>query len=130
MSFGDSESNNGDNPISLLVDSLTEHNITPIISAGNNGILGPRTIGTPGGSKKAITIGAINFDGEMYIKSSRGPTLDGRYKPDLVTPGINILGADLSNNSGTSASSKTRLPISLDAERTYHLVAVSFISRA
>ena len=46
-----------------------------------------RSIGSPGAARHAITVGATNAHGKLCRFSSRGPTLDGRFKPDLVAPG-------------------------------------------
>jgi len=52
------------------------------------------SINDPGNAELAITVGATHRDapyryGVSYF-SSRGPTGDGRLKPDLVAPGENI----------------------------------------
>ena len=68
-----------------------------IFSAGNSGP-GTQTLITPGVGKNVITIGACESERQvLYIYedgadamadfSSRGPTEDGRYKPDVVAPG-------------------------------------------
>jgi subtilisin family serine protease len=45
------------------------------------------SIATPGDAKGALTIGATNWQDESLEKySSRGPTTDGRFKPELVAP--------------------------------------------
>jgi len=38
----------------------------------------------------AIGVGAIDKEGNIAEFSSRGPTPDGRIKPDVVAPGVNI----------------------------------------
>ena len=53
------------------------------------------TINDPGNAELAITVGATHRDmphiyGVSFF-SSKGPTGDGRAKPDLVAPGENIL---------------------------------------
>ncbi|MEM2901871.1 MAG: S8 family serine peptidase [Candidatus Bathyarchaeia archaeon] len=40
----------------------------------------------PGDSSGAFTVGAVNLDGEVEPYSSRGPTVDGRVKPDITAP--------------------------------------------
>lgn len=68
-----------------------------VFAAGNSGP-GAQTLITPGVGKNVITVGASQSAREvLYIYedgidamadfSSRGPTEDGRYKPDIVAPG-------------------------------------------
>ncbi len=66
------------------------------MAAGN---LGPakQTIGSPGAAEGVITVGAAEANGAPSVPrvatfSSRGPTGDGRAKPDLVFPGVGIVG--------------------------------------
>jgi subtilisin family serine protease len=54
------------------------------------------TINDPGNAQRAITVGATSSSphstGVSYF-SSKGPTGDGRMKPDLVAPGERIISA-------------------------------------
>src|SRR3978361_2108155 len=55
----------------------------------------PQPINDPGNAENAITVGSTHRDmphtyGVSYF-SSKGPTGDGRLKPDLVAPGERIL---------------------------------------
>jgi hypothetical protein len=78
----------GCDPLSLYVNYLSkEKKIAVVVAAGNGG---PRmmSIGSPGAAKYAITVGATDTKGRLWRHSSRGPTLDGRFKPDLVAPGL------------------------------------------
>ncbi len=74
-----------------------------VVSAGNSGS-GATTIGSPGNAKNAITVGALGHAGSKVIAgfSSRGPTRDGRLKPDIVAPGSSTISA--SGDSSTSAT--------------------------
>ncbi len=49
------------------------------------------SVNTPGDSNGALTVGAVNWEtGELDDYSSRGPTEDGRVKPEIVAPaGVN-----------------------------------------
>ncbi len=72
-----------------------------LYAAGNSGPNGT-TVGSPGTAKNVLTVGASenkrpdqDADGDNPDQiagfSSRGPTLDGRVKPDVVAPGTWIL---------------------------------------
>ena len=51
------------------------------------------TITSPGNTPQPLTIGAYNHEaGNIYIHSGRGYTLDGRIKPDIAAPGVQIHG--------------------------------------
>jgi subtilisin family serine protease len=60
------------------------------IAAGNSGP-GPMTIGGPGDCPDALTVGAVDIQGNIASFSSRGPTKGGFTKPDVVAPGVDIL---------------------------------------
>ncbi|TFJ84083.1 hypothetical protein NSK_004556 [Nannochloropsis salina CCMP1776] len=82
-----------------------------IYAAGNYGEDGFHSIGSPGNTKNVLTVGATESGPERqsqdrnYIAkfSSRGPTKDGRLKPDIVSPGSYIYSARSAgyNNGGT-----------------------------
>jgi Subtilase family len=59
----------------------------------------------PGDSPKVTTDGAVPYYAPTTIEaySSRGPTTDGRIKPDVVAPDL-VLNATFGNFGGTSAS--------------------------
>ena len=75
---------------------------------GNNARVG-RKISAPGDANgdSVLTIGAIDSLGVRASFSSKGPTYDGRIKPDLVAQGVAVLTADAADgnpNSYTRAS--------------------------
>lgn len=87
-------------PSVFLVNTLTKKYGTIFaISAGNEGPV-TNSIGTPGTSEWAITVGAYNpswgnygyptVPDNMWYFSSNGPTEDGRLKPTIVAPGSQI----------------------------------------
>jgi serine protease AprX len=90
--------------------------VVVVVAAGNTGYvtLNPKfatdvtrfsaaiTINDPGNAERAITVGSTHRDsphtfGVSYF-SSRGPTGDGRAKPDLVAPGERITSAAAGKN--------------------------------
>ena len=84
---------------SRKVDEIFANNVLPVIAAGNSGS-GAGTVASPGVAKGALTVGNI-YDNDIAASSglvagsvdniantsSRGPTGDGRIKPDVVAPG-------------------------------------------
>jgi subtilisin family serine protease len=89
------------------------------------------TVGTPATAKNGLTIGATYQNGpfnhdcgglqryctaeDLMDDSSRGPTFDGRIKPDLVFPGESILGPFSSGNSQDFSEGQTCTLSSLDS---------------
>ena len=79
---------NGDVAVtSVAAESASAHGILVVTAAGNGGP-GFRTLVTPGDAKSVITAGAEDSAGNIASFSSRGPTADGRLKPDLTAPGV------------------------------------------
>lgn len=63
-------------------------------SAGNDGGA-PTTTGSPSNAKSATAVGALGHGNSMNTAgfSSRGPTADGRVKPDIMAPGVSASSA-------------------------------------
>jgi len=104
LSFTSEIPSDGSDPCSVYVDHVSRNSVVAIC-AGNGG---PRfmTIGSPATAKEALTVGATDVRGRLWVKSSRGPTLDGRWKPNIVAP-TNFIIPDLDEEEtwpGTSFS--------------------------
>jgi len=99
----------GQSPLCVEVDLLVRSGVVVVVAAGNTGygynqdfFKGTAvpagldlTINDPGNADLAITVGSTHREmphvyGVSYF-SSKGPTGDGRIKPDLVAPGEKIL---------------------------------------
>ncbi|MGC2309950.1 MAG: S8 family serine peptidase [Nitrososphaeraceae archaeon] len=48
------------------------------------------SISIPGTAMNTITVGNYNIGHGIFDSSSKGPTRDGRVKPDIISPGTNI----------------------------------------
>lgn len=56
------------------------------------------TITSPGNAAAPITVSTYDHENDsLYIHSSRGYTRDGRIKPDLAAPGVNVYGPGISS---------------------------------
>jgi serine protease AprX len=98
----------GQSPLCVEVNRLVQSGVVVVVAAGNSGygVLNTKyraeltaglslTINDPGNADLAITVGSTHRDsphtyGVSYF-SSKGPTGDGRLKPDLVAPGEKII---------------------------------------
>jgi subtilisin family serine protease len=96
----------GGSPLCVEVDRLVQAGVVVVAAAGNTGYgtlaakerntkVGlANTINDPGNARNAITVGATHRDSPhtygVSFFSSKGPTGDGRLKPDLVAPGERI----------------------------------------
>jgi subtilisin family serine protease len=106
----------GQSPVCVEVDRLVRSGVVVVISAGNTGYGDltsnkglfstglSLTINDPGNASLAITVGATHRDspytyGVSYF-SSKGPTSDGRLKPELVAPGERITSCAAGKNLG------------------------------
>ncbi len=82
--------------------------MTIFFSAGNSGS-GANTIGSPGNSKNVVTVGALGSGNSLTVASfsSRGPTDDGRRKPDIMAPGTVVSAAGDSSHTSNNCGFKT-----------------------
>lgn len=98
----------GQSPLCRDVNRLVKSGVVVVVAAGNGGYgrvtlntgtsvvaAHGSTIADPGNAELAITVGSTHRDrpheyGVSYF-SAKGPTADGRLKPDLVAPGERIV---------------------------------------
>jgi subtilisin family serine protease len=95
----------GQSPLCREVDLLVASGVVVVVSAGNSGYAGGSaqssdargvlsSITDPGNAQDAITVGSTHRDHPhrygVSFNSSKGPTIDGRLKPDLLAPGERI----------------------------------------
>jgi subtilisin family serine protease len=102
----------GQSPLCVEVDRLVKTGVVVVVAAGNTGYGFVQaklksgavtagidlTINDPGNADLAITVGSTHREmphiyGVSYF-SSKGPTGDGRLKPDLVAPGEKVISCD------------------------------------
>ena len=131
----------GHTPLCMELRRLWRQGVLIVLAAGNEGFAvlqtlqdGPwqanldLSIGDPANLEEAIAVGSVHrvnphTYGVSYF-SSRGPTADGRRKPDLVAPGEKILSAradfeDLIGARMKAGSLTSRQLQSLKAEQLY-----------
>jgi subtilisin family serine protease len=81
---------NGDVAVTTVIaDSAVARGIAVVTAAGNDGP-GFRTLITPADGDSVLAAGAEDSLGTLVGFSSRGPTADGRLKPDFTAPGFAV----------------------------------------
>lgn len=98
----------GQSPVCKEVNRLVKSGVVVVVAAGNGGFsylkdhtqtlnssANASTIADPGNAELAITVGSTHRDrpheyGVSFF-SSKGPTADGRMKPDILAPGERIV---------------------------------------
>ena len=125
----------GQSPLCVEVNRLVKSGVVVVVAAGNTGYGAVNnavsnagltvTINDPGNADLAITVGSTHRDmphiyGVSYF-SSKGPTGDGRLKPDLVAPGERIIscGSSVSLGDGTARASELKREVAKDVPCDY-----------
>jgi hypothetical protein len=81
---------NGDIAVTTVASDLAaQRGILVLVAAGNSGP-SPGSLGTPADGDSVIAAGAEDSLGTVAGFSSRGPTADGRIKPDFSAPGVEV----------------------------------------
>jgi hypothetical protein len=92
MSLGGPDTPEQD-PVEAALEKLTaERGVLFVVAAGNDGA--DETVGSPGSSDSALTVGAVTKADGLAVFSSRGPRVgDAVIKPDITGPGVEIVAA-------------------------------------
>ena len=95
-------------PISIAADIASSKGILVVTSAGNEGGDPWKYVSAPADADSVLSVGAVKSDGDYAYFSSRGPSHDGRVKPEVVAQGkstfIQGRNGDVTFASGTSFS--------------------------
>jgi hypothetical protein len=83
--------------------------VLTVSSAGNEAQTPWIYIIAPSDGFNTIGVGAVNSNNEVAGFSSRGPSFDGRIKPDIVTRGVLVYGAQAGTFSGYLRANGTSL---------------------
>lgn len=92
LSLGSNGPCDGTDALSVTCDAAVERGVVLCVAAGNSGPA-RSSVGSPGCARQVITVGASDDSDQVASFSSRGPTSDGRVKPDLCFPGVDIVAA-------------------------------------
>jgi subtilisin family serine protease len=88
-------------------------NIPMIVAAGNGYVSNPLSmkINCPGQAQYVLTVGAVDYNGFLAPFSCRGGTVDGKPKPDVVAPGVDILMFDANGREKTASGTSFSTPL-------------------
>ncbi len=118
------------------VNAVWDAGIIVVVAAGNNGPK-PKTISTPGISRKVITVGASDDDIPVELAgtrakdySGRGPTQACIKKPDVVAPGSNIVSCNASRGKNALSIFGNRRDYSMYTVKSGTSMATPIVSGA
>ena len=93
-----------------------------VVSAGNEGAGSWRYVTVPADAAGAIAVGSVSLSRSVITTfSSRGPTADGRIKPDVVAPGQSVIAT-----TGRSASRSSEQRGAFELEEYGRVSGTSF----
>ncbi|MBD3163094.1 MAG: S8 family serine peptidase, partial [Candidatus Eisenbacteria bacterium] len=95
-------------PITVATDTAAARGLFVVTAMGNDGP-DPGTLNAPADGKRVAAVGAVDFSGSVTGFSSRGPTGDGRIKPDVCALGYFTQCADSSHPDSLTRTSGTSL---------------------
>lgn len=78
--------------MTLAADIAARKGMIPVNSAGNSGTLPWHYISAPADAFDILAVGAVGSDRMLADFSSRGPSADGRVKPDVSAMGLGTIG--------------------------------------
>lgn len=107
FSYNYSDMNGSTTVVTRAAELAFQRGVSTFTSAGNEGNNQWRYIIAPADGFHIISVGAVDEFGNVAGFSSRGPTYDGRVKPEVVAYGVSNYGALAGTNNGYIFSSGT-----------------------
>jgi subtilisin family serine protease len=101
--------------VTLAALEAARRGITVVNAAGNEGAIAWHYIIAPADADSMVAVGAVDSNNVITSFSSRGPTSDGRTKPDVTAMGRSVLLVSTTNNLGYVRASGTSFAAPLTA---------------
>ncbi|HXH18981.1 MAG TPA: S8 family serine peptidase, partial [Chitinophagales bacterium] len=109
MDYSYSDLNGDFAVVTRAADFAAQKGMIVVTSAGNQGNSRWRYIGAPADADSILAVGAVDAQGQITGFSSRGPSFDGRVKPNVVAQGRDVAivngSGSISTGNGTSFAS-------------------------
>ena len=86
--------------ITKAINLAFDRGVLTFTAAGNEGNSSWHYVDMPADGFNVLAVGAVDNNNIVASFSSRGPTFDGRIKPDIVTQGVNVYGANANTSNG------------------------------
>ena len=100
--------------VTIAANIAVTKGITVVNAMGNEGT-SATSLWAPADGNYVISVGAVTSSGAVWIKSSRGPTADGRIKPDLMARGVSTAAATGATDSSFGLAKGTSMSTPLVA---------------
>jgi serine protease AprX len=110
FSVGGAGPSDGGSILDEACNKMVDQGLVICVAAGNSGP-SAASIVIPGDAEKVITVGAIDHEGKIFEKSSRGPVANGEVKPDIVALGVDVVSALAGSIDGYSSLSGTSMAV-------------------
>jgi subtilisin family serine protease len=94
----------------IAVDLAASRGILVVVAAGNYGP-DPGSLGSPADADSGLSVGATDEENDLLWFSSRGPTWDGRTKPEVLARGVDAYHATPDPGYSWSAGTSVATPL-------------------
>ena len=122
-SYSYSDMNGKTTIITKAADLAFNRGVVVMTAAGNEGTTSWHYIIAPADGFNVIAVGAVDKNNNIAGFSSRGPTADGRIKPDITADGVSVYGASVNGFTSYTFASGTSLSTPIAAGCTALLLS-------
>jgi subtilisin family serine protease len=109
MNYAQSEMDGLTTVVTRAAQLAADRGIVVVCSAGNEGGVAWQIITAPADARDVLSVANVNSSGQRSGTSSKGPSADGRIKPDVAAMGVNTIvvlpDGSIGSATGTSVSS-------------------------
>lgn len=111
MNYAKSDMDGKTTVISKAAQWLADRGVLVVCSAGNEGAIAWQIITAPADAKDVLATASVNTAGQRAGSSSKGPSADGRVKPDVAAMGVNTNVIRPDGTTGTVSGTSLASPL-------------------